>query len=67
MAIATAFVAPAHILIVSLTLYFIVLLIRNASPRVDEALTWRIGAQDAAGGAEVREAKSTKEGELGNE
>lgn len=42
-AIGAAWLAPGQMLIIALTLYFLVLLLRNASPRMDEVLTWKKG------------------------
>lgn len=40
--ILAAFIAPGQLLMVSLSAYFLLLIIRYLSPRVDNALTWRL-------------------------
>ena len=45
-AIDAAVLAPGQMLIIALTLCFLVLLLRNSSPRIDEALTWKKGGTD---------------------
>lgn len=46
LAIGSAFVAPAQMLIIALSLYFLLLLIRFRMPRLDAALTLRAGGGD---------------------
>lgn len=40
--ILAAFITPGQVLMVSLSAYFLLLIIRYLSPRVDNALTWRL-------------------------
>ncbi|WKS66378.1 hypothetical protein NLL33_09080 [Corynebacterium accolens] len=42
MGILAAFITPGQLLMVSLSAYFLLLIIRYLSPRVDNALTWRL-------------------------
>jgi 4-azaleucine resistance transporter AzlC len=46
LAIGSALIAPAQMLIIALSLYFLLLLLRFRMPRLDEALTLRIGGSD---------------------
>ncbi|WP_234461406.1 hypothetical protein [Corynebacterium macginleyi] len=40
--ILAAFITPGQLLMVSLSAYFLLLIIRYLSPRVDDSLTWRL-------------------------
>lgn len=55
--------APAQILIVALTSYFLLLVARNAFPRLDEMLTWRAGKGEEVSGNVSRETSLKAQGD----